>query len=646
MLELDQARRLFIEVHAGLVGARRFGIGRDPARDARRRLAALHAHADAGNRARIGIGDAQRAATTATATSTSARPERGDDPGLAQADHRQRVAVVAGHRDRGRDSQRVATARHAVEPQLEAVQADRRTRHPGAGAGAAVAQAPVVVTGVRGECNARRQAGVVGRVHGGQRGNRRDAGVVLAQAGRERRSGGDAARAGQHRGQGLRGGGHRLQQEAVTGHGRAGGQLHGHAVKLDAGGKLPRRPRVAGGGLAIGQARDAVVRAVEVERVIARLDLRRISHRQAQAGRAGIARGAQHAGRVECKDRRAAARRLAQVEAERLLQVDLAADRRGHLAEQVARRRQVVVLELQQARDRAAGQRVLRHEAVHAAFAQAELHLRGIEAVGIGRQQVRGGAEHQVLTAADEQADAAVVGTQGRHVDEFGELAHEVIPLVEQLVRRLARAAGLGNALVQACDLAGQRIDAGHRGLQVLRDAGLQGIQLVAHMGDASRRFPGVAEHHLARRCIGRVVGEVGKRVHELARRIAHAGAADREQGLELGQLVEPRRIGRGGRAGGHGVVRQELVVGARHRSHVHALAEEASAGELAGGVGELHLLVRIAGRVGVGDVVAGGLQGSITGVHRRLADRHQGGHAGLAFRPGSAGSQAAPARP
>ena len=105
--------------------------------------------------------------------------------------------------------------------------------------------------------------------------------------------------------------------------------------------------------------------------VVARLQLAAVDDADADARDAHAAavdvRGDRHAAghrvvrrrrdrrRADREQRRAEAPAAAEVEAERLLRVELAGDRRGELAEQAARVGEVVVLEAQQPGDRAAG---------------------------------------------------------------------------------------------------------------------------------------------------------------------------------------------------------------------------------------------------------------------------------------------------
>ena len=146
---------------------------------------------------------------------------------------------------------------------------------------------------------------------------------------------------------------------------------------------------------AVGQARQLVAagrqRRIGDELVVARLQLLAVDDgdrdaRDADAAAVDVRRHRHAAGHRVASTRprptrrrpRAAARRrrpAAEVEAERLLRVEGAGDRRGHLADQAARIGEVVVLQPQQAGDRAAGDEAVGEGARGRAFLDADLHL-------------------------------------------------------------------------------------------------------------------------------------------------------------------------------------------------------------------------------------------------------------------------------
>ena len=75
------------------------------------------------------------------------------------------------------------------------------------------------------------------------------------------------------------------------------------------------------------------------------------------------------------------------------------------------------------------------------------------------------------------------------------------------------------------------------------------------------------------------------------------------------------------GGTGQRGLAGQEGAEVALDGLHIHAFADVATAAELPLHRGEHHALARIAGRVDVGDVVAGSLQGDLVGLQSPGAD-------------------------
>jgi hypothetical protein len=178
-----------------------------------------------------------------------------------------------------------------------------------------------------------------------------------------------------------------------------------------------------------------------------------------------------------------------------------------------------------------------------------------------------------------------------------------------------------GDAGVEIGDPRRQRVDRCHRGLQALGDADLQRIDLIRRRAKARRQVADAGQRHLPRRRILRLVGDVDEGVEHLLRRVAEAGLAGLEDLLELLQLIAAGAVGSRQRLGQRRFAGQEVAVRAAHGGDVDALAEKAAAGLLAGRRGELDLLARVAGRVGVGDVVAGDLQRRVVRGHRPRAE-------------------------
>ena len=180
----------------------------------------------------------------------------------------------------------------------------------------------------------------------------------------------------------------RLQQEAVARRRRRRSDVDAKAVD-----DVAARHRA---GRAVGEPGQLVLagrqRRVGHQLVVARLQRLAVDGADADARDAHAAavdvRGDRHAAghgvvrrgrdrrRADREQRPAEGARRAEIEAERLLRVELAGDRRGELAEQAAGVGEVVVLEAQQPGDRAAGDEAVGKGAGDAGFADADLQLR------------------------------------------------------------------------------------------------------------------------------------------------------------------------------------------------------------------------------------------------------------------------------
>ena len=226
------------------------------------------------------------------------------------------------------------------------------------------------------------------------------------------------------------------------------------------------------------------------------------------------------------------------------------------------------------------------------------------------RDQLRGlRAHHQRLPTAQKHRQRPVVGGDGAHLEVLTEVADRGVALVEQIVGRLAQATRIDDALVQRRDLLGQAVDRGDRHLQLLGHASLQRVQLLCRGIETRGQITGAGQHDLARRLVLRLGRHIGEGVEELGGRIAQPGLAHAEHLFELHELVAACAVASRLRARQRGLVGQEFIVGAGDGGDVHAPAEKAGAGVLPVGGCQLDFLPRIAHRVRVGDVVAGGLQ-------------------------------------
>jgi hypothetical protein len=517
-------------------------------------------------------------------------------------------------------------------------------RGPGAGAAAdgvatGIGDGVAVVAAAGGEADRRRQAGVDRGAGDIQRGDAGGTGVGRAQGAGDRRGRGDAAGIIERARHAAGGRGHRLDEEAVA---CLQGGLHvdGEAVHRVAAGDAARQ--------AVRLSRQQVLAGigrVGLQRVVAGLQQAGVADAHADLGNELPGRIALvvlvrlDLRRADAEQGRPGAGRVAQVQAHGLLLVDLGGEGRGQLAEAVARVDQVLVLELQQAGHRAAGEHVVVQRQGLAIRLQRQGRTRRIRAVGLDHQAGGLRAQHQALAAGDEDAQRAVAGRDGGDLDVLAELLHDLVALVEQVIGLLVQAAGRGDLLVERGDLLRQLVDAGRRIAEIRGDAGLQHIQLGRSAGETRRHVRGARQHDLAGRVVAGRIGEIGLGAEEVAQCIADAVAAGGEDIFELLQLdragiVHGRQRLRGVRLGG-----EEIVVRTDHIGDAGALAEEAGTGELPRVGGQHRALARVARDVGVGDVVAGDLQRGLVGHHRAQADGHEagGGHGafscGLALR-------------
>ena len=375
--------------------------------------------------------------------------------------------------------------------------------------------------------------------------------------------------------------------------------------------------------------------------VVAGFQLRRVLHRHTDrrhaqplavharrqrhsAGIFGIGGRREHLGQADRKDRPARSSRLLLVQPQGLLPVHGTAHGGRHLAEHVACDAQVVVLKPQQAADGAACHQRVGQTADRAAVAHTDLQLARVVFIGGGHQRAGLATQHQRLPAADEQAQRTIAGRNRADLHLLAQLAQHLVALVQQVVGRVARTLGRGDLRVQVGEAGGQRIDLGHRRLQVVAHAVLQRVELPAGAAKAGRHFFGTRQHHLASRAVLRLVGHVDEGVKELVGRVADAGFPEREYLLEFLQLGRARGVGTGLRARQPSLARQKIIVLPAHGAHVDALAEIARPAVLRRGRGQLDRLARIAHGVGIGDVVADHLQRRLVGEHRACSDAHQ----------------------
>ena len=300
-----------------------------------------------------------------------------------------------------------------------------------------------------------------------------------------------------------------------------------------------------------------------------------------------------------------------QVEAERVLAVQLTGEARRDGAELRLRRIERLRAEVDEPADHAARERrvvdVLR---VRGGLRRAVAALeRDREFARIGRrrhclQTVLRIADDERLPVADEHVVVAAL-LHDLHADHRTEVRDELIALIEQLVRLLAARAGDVDLLVEIGDLLRVAVDLRDGARQLRVDALAQLVVLLAGRVDLIRERLRAAHQRLARGGAARRVrhrlqaGEVARD----ALRDALGRIAD-----EVVQLRDQRVIRAGRAARRLRVVhlrRQVLAVLARDGDGLNAVAEIARAGELTGRFLIRDLLERVARRRGVADVLS-----------------------------------------
>ena len=256
-----------------------------------------------------------------------------------------------------------------------------------------------------------------------------------------------------------------------------------------------------------------------------------------------------------------------------------------------------------------------------------ELLLRRVLVVGHRRQRVGGAADHERLTVADEQIDRAVGLRDRGRSGETGDLLHERVALIEQVVGDLVvgRVAPVGqDVLVESGHLLRERVDRRDRIADLTIDVVTLRLQATAEIVEARCQRARGRQQCLARRGIGRVGGD---RLHGREERVGGRRQARRR----IGEIaVDLRSLGRvrAGAGAGRGAVAQRrgqvVAVDATDARHVRAGAEVAAAGELRDRRRLHDLLAREARRVDVGDVLAGRGEACLRRAQPRQPDSDQ----------------------
>ncbi|MNZ30506.1 hypothetical protein D3C78_477780 [compost metagenome] len=413
----------------------------------------------------------------------------------------------------------------------------------------------------------------------------------------------------------------RLQGEAVAGHRQC---VESHLEALPFPFRIGKAQGVWAGAahrhadrLAVAQPPRGEVGAVEIQAVIAGIQLAGIGDLQVRFHRADIAALLQHAqgrdARVVDVAEQHPAGLAGQVQALAKLAVHRIGEGQGDLPQAVVGAVQHGVAIGQQAAHLPAGN--LRRDGLGDAAAD-QLDLVTTRVLGAGHHLQRRHfvADHQRLAGADEQAEGGVILVHHLHAHQLRELADGFVAGVQQVIRLHAGARRLEDRVVVAGNGIGQRVDLAGQGAELLIDQAVLLVQLVVQGIERLRQPLRLGQQRFAALGGGRVGGRGLQCGEELLQRRADTGGGVGKQRIELLDLsLEGIQLvaltGRRAYLGGEEVAGQPAHVG-----HLGAGADIAIAGELRNG-GFLHcLLPRITRGVDVGDVVAGGGQRGLGG--------------------------------
>ncbi len=511
-MELDQVRRLLIEIYAGDV-AQRLGV--------------------AGVHRLLRVAVVLRLLRDGAQVADDAPEIRIDGVGaVVQAllvegrRELQRVRVVAGRASVVADGETVAGGGTAVQCDGPAVGEDhlpRRVRHGSA------AIERVSVGCRKGDRDGRSQLCVRG-IRDCRRGNRRPSRVGRAGGRTYRRCRRNLRRVGKSDGQSIGRGRSRLHQELVAN--RRGAADHdAQAVRLErtghsAGarhrhersGRFVRELPAAGGVL------QDVIRSGQL------IDVR-------AGDREG---GGTHVLRVRldlhATDREHRLTGVAvEIDAGSLLIVDRIRQAHADQPELVAGRIENLVTKVQHAPERAAGH-IRGHVDIRAVRLDDDIAARRVVSVRAGPDGRGHGADHERLAVADIDVDLVVL-LGDADVDVLAQLGEQLITLIEQVIRRLAAAGGERDLAVQLCDVLREGGDVVGRRLDPLIDLAAVGLQLIVVTLQLAGQRLGLGQHDLAR-CAGRRrVGHVLYGARECLQRRRQARRRIREHIVDLGRI-------------------------------------------------------------------------------------------------------------
>ena len=281
----------------------------------------------------------------------------------------------------------------------------------------------------------------------------------------------------------------------------------------------------------------------------------------------------------------------------------------------------------QQARDFAAAQHVFIQRDRLSVLDDGQFFISHAKFICHQRHRGGFGAQDQRLAARQKDTHRAVVGGNRGGLHKLVQVAHQLVALVQQVVGRLPVALRADNLLIHAGNAFGQTVDVVNLDVELLRDAELQFVQALGRRPHAGRRFIHPGQHDRTGGQVRGGAGHVGKRVQHVVHRGAQAAGATGKNVLQLLELVDPGAVGGGGGAGQRRLACQVGAEIALNRGDLNALANVATARELAQHGLLHHALARVAGRVDIGNVVARGLQGHLVGLQRTGADVKNAAH-------------------
>ena len=348
------------------------------------------------------------------------------------------------------------------------------------------------------------------------------------------------------------------------------------------------------------------MRAVETDRIVARLQCAAGGDRGSNLRGTGIGCHRRHARRSDPEQRLPG--RAGGIDAERLPVVEADRNRSSNLAESCPRLADIAVGELRQACEFAAelGGRQLNRCAIGAHHL--DIQLAGVEFIADQLELRKIVAHYQRFTPRRGDRDRAIGTDGGIGAHDCIQIAQQLVALVVEIVRGRQRGMCIAKPLIerrQRLQRVVRLVDLG-RHLSMRRRGKL--LHLSVDLGSTAGEGRDLREDRAARRRIGRMRGHIGKRRHQRVISRSHAGFRIAEQIIEPVQAITAGRVLRSAGAVRIRLAHQELVVDPLNLGNIDTLANEAREPVIASLLQD-GFTAHIAGRRGVGNVLAGGLQ-------------------------------------